>query len=214
MKITKFGHNCLLIEEGSLRALTDPGSWNQTPDVENLDCILITHEHGDHLDIPQLQEVLSKNPAVRVISHESVGKILDETNIAYEQIRSGEEIKIREVSIKSFGTKHACFYGDMPKIQNTGYFIANRLFVTGDALHDVPDSQVEILALACGGPWMRMSEAIDYAKKLKPKFVIPVHDAMYIEKYRDNVVPRVVGENLKDAGIEFRDMKAGTTESF
>ncbi len=102
----------------------------------------------------------------------------------------------------------------MPKIQNTGYFIANRLFVTGDALHDVPDSQVEILALACGGPWMRMSEAIDYAKKLKPKFVIPVHDAMYIEKYRDNVVPRVVGENLKDAGIEFRDMKAGTTESF
>lgn len=214
MRITKFGHNCLLIEEGKLRVLTDPGSWNETPSAENLDCILITHEHGDHFDIPQLKEVLHKNPDARVISHESVGKILKEASIAHELIESGEEIEIQGVSIKSFGTKHACFYGDVPKIQNTGYLIANRLFVTGDALHDIPDEQVEILALPCGGPWMRMSEAIDYAKRLNPKFAIPVHDAMYIEKYRDNVVPRVVGGNLQEAGIEFRDMKVGAVETF
>jgi L-ascorbate metabolism protein UlaG (beta-lactamase superfamily) len=214
MKITKFGHNCLLIEEGKLRALTDPGDWNQSPNVENLDCVLITHEHGDHLEIGQLKEVLSKNPNARVISHESVGKLLDEAGITYEQIKNGEEITVKGISIQSFGTKHACFYADMPKIQNTGYFISNRLFITGDALHDIPDQQVEILALPCGGPWMRMSEAIDYAKKLHPKVVLPVHDAMYIDAYRDNVVPRIIGGTLEASGIVFRDMKAGSIEEF
>lgn len=43
MKITKFGHCCLLIEEHLLRILTDPGNYNTTPDVENIDIILITH---------------------------------------------------------------------------------------------------------------------------------------------------------------------------
>ena len=61
---------------------------------------------------------------------------------------------------------------------------------------------------------MRLSEAIDYAKSLKPKFVIPVHDAMYIEKYRDNIIPRGVGGNLEAAGIGFRDMKVGSVEEF
>ena len=214
MRITKFGHNCLLIEEGELRVLTDPGSWNEAPDVENLDCVLITHEHGDHLDIDQLKGVLAKNKDARVISHAAVVAILSEAGIACEEIADGEVLTIKNVRIQSVGTKHAYFYGDTPKIQNTGYFIGEKLFVTGDALHDFPDEPVEILALPCGGPWMRMSEAIDYAKKVNPKVVIPVHDAMYIDKYRNNVVPRVIGENLKQAGIEFRDMLPGAVEEF
>lgn len=214
MKITKFGHNCLLIEEGDLRALTDPGSWNEFPDVTNLDCILITHEHGDHLDVPQLTKVLEQNPNARVISHTSVGKILEEAGIPYEHIESGSTIDVKSIAIQSVGVRHAYFYGEQPEIRNTGYLIAGRLFVTGDALHDVPDTAFEILALPCGGPWMRLSEAIDYAKSLRPKFVIPVHDAIYIEKYRDNIIPRVVGGNLEAAGIGFRDMKAGSVEEF
>lgn len=214
MKITKFGHNCLLIEEGGLRAITDPGSWNTVPDEENVDCILITHEHGDHLDVNQLQLLLQKNPEAKVISHSSVGKLLETSNIPHVLISNGESISVKGVSIESFGTRHACFYGDMPNIQNTGYLIAERLFVTGDALHDIPSKPVEILALPCGGPWMRLSEGIDYAKKLNPKIVIPVHDAMYIQKYRDNIIPNVVGKTLESAGIAFRDMTVGSKEEF
>lgn len=214
MKITKFGHSCLLIEEGGLRVITDPGSWNTVPDEENVDCILITHEHGDHLDIDQLQLLLQKNPEAKVVSHSSVGKLLETSNIPHVLITNGESITVKGVSIESFGTKHACFYGDIPDIQNTGYLIAERLFVTGDALHDIPSKPVEILALPCGGPWMRLSEGIDYAKKLNPKIVFPVHDAMYIQKYRDNIIPNVVGKTLESAGIAFRDMTAGSKEEF
>lgn len=214
MKITKFGHSCLLIEEGALRAITDPGGWNTFPDAEQIDCVLITHEHGDHLDIDQLKALLQKNPQAQVISHVSVGKMLEANDISYIAIASGESLSIKGVSIESFGTKHARFYGDMPDMQNTGYLIAERLFITGDALHDIPPKPVEILALPCGGPWMRLSEGIEYAKKLEPKIVFPVHDAMYIQKYRDNVVPNVVGKTLESAGIAFRDMTVGSVEEF
>ena len=214
MKIKKYGHSCLLIEEGTLRVLTDPGSWNVFPDEENIDAILITHEHGDHLDIEQLRTILQKNPEAKVISHTSVGKVLEESNIPYTGISDGESISIKEVSIESFGTKHACFYEDMPNMQNTGYLIAEKLFITGDALHDIPSRPIEILALPCGGPWMRLSEGIEYAKKLNPKIVFPVHDAMYIQKYRDNIIPNVVGKTLEAAGMEFRDMAVGSVEEF
>ena len=49
MKITKFGHSCLLVEEGGARILLDPGKYSILQNnVENVDAIVITHEHQDH----------------------------------------------------------------------------------------------------------------------------------------------------------------------
>jgi L-ascorbate metabolism protein UlaG (beta-lactamase superfamily) len=104
-------------------------------------------------------------------------------------------------------------YGSSP-CRNTGFLIAERLFVPGDALHDVPGKSVEILALPTGGPWMKFAEAIDYAKKLSPRVVFPIHDAMYIDDYKHGFVPMYVGGRLSESGIEFRDMADGATEEF
>ena len=50
MKITKFGHSCLLVEENGVRILFDPGSYSTAQnDVKNIDVVLITHEHSDHV---------------------------------------------------------------------------------------------------------------------------------------------------------------------
>jgi L-ascorbate metabolism protein UlaG (beta-lactamase superfamily) len=63
MKITKFGQCCLLIEVAGKRVLTDPGVFSTTQnDLTNLDLILITHEHGDHLHSESLQAILEKKP--------------------------------------------------------------------------------------------------------------------------------------------------------
>lgn len=45
MKITKIGHCCLLVEVNDMRIITDPGEWNDEPPTENIDLVLITHEH-------------------------------------------------------------------------------------------------------------------------------------------------------------------------
>ncbi len=214
MKITKFAHACLLVEEGNTRIIVDPGSWNETPDTKDVDAILVTHEHGDHMDLEQIRDILARNPSAQVVTHEGAGKLLADAGIPYTKIEEGGSVEVRGVSIESFGHDHAIIYGPTSPCQNTGFLIAGRLFIPGDALHDVPSKPVEILALPTGGPWMKPAEAIDYAKKVAPKVVFPIHDAMYIEEFRESFVPRMIGGQLESAGIAFRNMGNGATEEF
>jgi L-ascorbate metabolism protein UlaG (beta-lactamase superfamily) len=209
MQITKYGHACLLVKEGEATILLDPGIWNPVPDATNIDAVLITHEHQDHIDIPQLTQVLSRNPEAVIYTHESVGKLLEAAGVAYTPIAEGETVSVKGIPIQSFGHDHAIIYGTTSPCRNTGFLIAEKLYVPGDALHDVPLKQIEILALPTGAPWMKLAEAIEYAKKVRPKIVFPIHDALYTEDVQRGLVPRIIGGNLE--GIEFRDLPAGST---
>lgn len=215
MKITKYAHCCLLLEFNGAKILTDLGSWNsEIPEVSDLNAILITHEHADHFDIEKLKTLLSKNPQAKLITHAAVGAKLQEAGIEYTSIESGERIEVGGVSIESCGTDHAIIYGSTSPCRNTGYLIADTFYIPGDALHDTPSKQIEILALPTGGPWMKVSEAIDYAKQLKPKVVIPIHDAMYTEEVRSSSIPRWIGAPIEEARIKFVNMGNGSSEEF
>lgn len=214
MNITKFGHCCLLIEIGDCRILTDPGNYCATPDVERVDAILITHEHADHVHIESLQAILAKNPGARVISHASVGKILDEVGIVYTRIaESGGEMMIKDILIKGFGTKHACIHPDLPTIPNMGFLIDGTLFYPGDSFYD-PKQPVAVLALPVAGPWMRLEEAIEYAKLLKPKAVFPVHDGMLRQGIELGPTRRIPTLLLEPLGIKYVDMTEGSAHDF
>ncbi|HTL39664.1 MAG TPA: hypothetical protein VL306_02535, partial [Methylomirabilota bacterium] len=64
---------------------------------------------------------------------------------------------------------------------------------------------IEILAVPAGGPWMKISEAIDFAKDLKPKSCFAVHDAMFIPQA--NFGHRVLSMFLEQSGIKVLDLK-------
>ncbi|HTL39782.1 MAG TPA: MBL fold metallo-hydrolase, partial [Methylomirabilota bacterium] len=104
MKITKFGHCCLLIEEAGVRILTDPGTFTSAQDeLKNLDLVLITHEHQDHFHIDSVKKIVSNNPEATIITNAAVGKLLDEQNIVYKKISNGEKASIKNVLIEGFG---------------------------------------------------------------------------------------------------------------
>lgn len=212
MIITKFGHCCLLIEVKGVRILTDPGNYNTTPEVERVDAILITHEHPDHLHVESLQVVLGKNPAVRVFSHAGVGKILDDAGISYTLISDGEAVVVKGVSIESSGSVHACIHHDLPAVQNTGFYIDETLFYPGDSFHN-PKKDITILALPVAGPWMKLEEAIEYAKLIKPKVVFPVHDGMLRQEHQLGPTRRLPTLLLEPLGIKFVDMTEGSTKN-
>ena len=49
MRLTKFGHSCLLVEEGGARVLLDPGSFSEGFEtLEGLTAVCVQHEM-DHL---------------------------------------------------------------------------------------------------------------------------------------------------------------------
>ena len=106
MKVTKYGHCCLLIEKNDTRILTDPGSFTtEQNNVKNIDVVLITHEHQDHFHIGSLKNILKNNPHVKIITNKGVGKLLDKEDIKYELVEDGQHAKIKNVLIEGFGIK-------------------------------------------------------------------------------------------------------------
>lgn len=213
MKITKFGHCCLLIEEQGLKILTDPGNYNKTPDITGVDVILITHEHSDHLHIDSLKIVLQNNPQAKIITNASVGKLLDPENIPYQVVEHGQKTSVQDIIIEAFGQKHAVIYPDFPVVENTGYFIGGKFFYPGDAFTE-PGQAVEILALPVAGPWVKLSEAIDYAKKINPKICFPVHDGVLVQDHRLFATRYITEKILTPLNIKFVDMIEGSSEVF
>lgn len=200
MKITKYGHCCMLIEENGVRILTDPGIYStQQNDVKNIDYILITHEHADHFHIDSLISLIKNNRQAKVITNKSVGVLLEIYEIAYIVVENGQTYDANGVVIEGIWEKHALMHTSINPIQNTGYFIANKLFYAGDAFTN-PGKQVELLALPVAGPWMKLSEAIDYALEIKPRICFPVHEGILKQPGATHALPPKI---LEPKGIKF-----------
>lgn len=210
MKIKKLGHCCFIAEPKSgVRIMTDPGAFSELQNEEkNINAVLITHEHQDHFHIDSLKKVLVNNPNAIVITNTAVGKLLDEVGIKYTKVEEGESYDLNGVNIFGFGNTHAEIYGEYGQVQNTGYMIG-KLCYGGDAFHN-PNMEVDILALPVAGPWMRIKDAIDYAKNLKPRICFPVHDAIVSDfatfAWR---IPEMI---LKESNILFKKLEIGKEE--
>ncbi|TSC57290.1 MAG: beta-lactamase-like protein [Parcubacteria group bacterium Greene0416_79] len=211
MKITKLGHCCLVIEENGVRIMTDPGAWSTLQSEEKgIDYIFITHEHQDHFHLESLKKVLANNPRARVVTNRGVGALLTQEGIAHEILEHGQSGSFGGVSVEGCGEKHAVIYEEFGQVQNTGYFFANRFFYSGDAFYN-PGKPVPILALPVAGSWMKISEAIDYAKLIKPKICFPVHDGMLKIFGPFHGMSQTL---LKAAGIAFEVLKEGDSREF
>ncbi len=214
MKITKYGHCCLLIEENGVRVLTDPGSYTTAQnDIKNIDVVLITHEHGDHLHIESMKKILENNPGVEIITNNSVDKLLREAGVIGAIIVSDKDfLNFRGIRFEGHGTIHEIIHSEWPRVENTGYKINDKLFYPGDSFEH-KNIDVDVLALPVSGPWVKISDAIDYCIRLKPKKYFAVHDGGLNENghgFNKRVAPVI----LKNHNIEFVDLEIGKETEF
>jgi len=206
MKITKLGHCCLLVETAGKKILTDPGAYSEAQNhATGVDIILITHEHPDHLHIDSLKQVMANNPSAKIFTNRGVAALLKQAELVFELLEHGQSRELNGLVLEGIGEKHAPIYPSVPEVVNTGYLIDEKLFYPGDAFYE-PGKAVEVLALPVAGPWMKLSEAIDYAKKLKPKSVFPVHDGMLKIFGPAHRLPK---SELEKSGIQFTPLETG-----
>jgi hypothetical protein len=100
----------------------------------------------------------------------------------------------------------------MGLVENTGYMVANKFYFPGDNFHN-PNKPVDVLALPVAGPWMKISEAIDFAKAVKPRMAFGVHDGMIIPSFA-GFVAQMMQNFLKPGGTEFVALGTGENKDF
>lgn len=210
MRIHKLKHCCLVIDLKSKdgkarRILVDPGIYSveEHDRIKHADIVLITHEHADHFHIESLKALVKRAPDVSIVTDLGVGAILAKEGIEHHVMEHGNSIDLKGVHIEAFGKDHAILHKSLPMMSNIGFFIENKLFFPGDAFTD-PKKSIDVLALPVAGPWMKISEAIDYALELKPRVAFPVHDAG-----RGASTHRIPDMILNKNGIEFIKLEEG-----
>jgi L-ascorbate metabolism protein UlaG (beta-lactamase superfamily) len=211
MKITKIGHCCLVLEAEGVKLMTDPGNFTVEAQekITGLDAIVITHEHQDHFHSDSVKKLLANNSGAVVVTNAAVGKLLKALDIEHVQVGDGESAEVKGITIEGFGKDHAPIYQTMGLVENTAYLVAGRFYFPGDNFH-APGTAVDVLALPVAGPWMKMADAIDFAKTVKARAAFGVHDAMIVPGFRGFVgmalkmfVPETEYVALKDG--ESRD---------
>lgn len=211
MIIKKYLQSCISIEQEGKRLLTDPGTLcfieeKITPeDIGLVDVIVLTHSHPDHYYPEALKRILALRNAP-IITHPEIGALLDVEGLAWQSIQAGEHKEVAGFHIQAFEAPHE--HLPIPCPHNLAYVINEKVLLPGDSYSVRGVSHCDILALPVAGPWSRLADGTDWAIALKPRVVIPIHDAII----KDFFLERLYGmcrEALEPAGIEFHPLAIG-----
>jgi len=197
------GHGSLMFKVNNFVIYIDPvrssGNYDNLPKA---DLILVTHEHGDHLDT-KLVEDLKKEGTVMFGNGASAAKVP-----WAKGVKEGEKQQVNNISIEvvpAYNIVNVSAPGKPyhPKGAGVGYILSvgdKRIYVAGDT-ENTPEMKalrnIDVAFLPMNLPYtMTPAMVADAALSFKPKILYPYH---FGETNTGELV-----ELLKNSGIEVR----------
>lgn len=182
MRITKFGHACVRVEHEGAVLVLDPGVFTDRAALDGADAVLITHEHPDHYLPDHLAAVdvpVFTIDAVAAKIRADVPEVFERTTVVAPE----QSFEAAGLAVRAVGELHAVIHPDYPRFHNSGYVVAaggEKVFHPGDALTG-PGEPVDVLLVPVSAPWLKVSEAIDFARSVGAPRNLAIHDRIYSE---------------------------------
>ncbi len=194
--IRRLSDSCLTVTTDRGTELIDPGFHTFDTDAVDLDTIgdvqrvLITHEHLDHVKPEFVRWLIDRGDDVQVYSNRAVADLL-----ARHDIESSTDdpagISIEDVLHEVIPT------GAQPP--NRAFTIDGVLTHPGDSYQ--PTRTAPVLALPLLIPWGSATKSVEFARSLAPQQVVPIHD-FYLTSTGRQWIAGLVKNVLAGDGIE------------
>jgi L-ascorbate metabolism protein UlaG (beta-lactamase superfamily) len=200
LTITWIGHGTVLVEADGVRLVTDPLLRPRVAHVrrvaeeahatEDVDAVLISHVHHDHLDVRSLRRVSPQRfvvprGAARLLARRGFDNVTE--------LDEGDEVAVDGLTIRATPAEHHTRrYPLSSAIPALGFLISGstRLYYAGDTdlfdgMRDLAgDLDVALIPIAGWGPrvargHMDPERAAEALRLLEPRIAIPIHWGTY-----------------------------------
>jgi L-ascorbate metabolism protein UlaG (beta-lactamase superfamily) len=204
------GHASALIELQGARILTDPVMRGrvahltrrvpQPADVGPVDVVLISHVHGDHLDVPSL---MALPPATPVVMPLGAGDRLRKRGFeAVIELSEGESTEVSGVRLTATPAQHPARRTPFSRLVPSLGFVMDagmRVYFAGDtdlyeSMSELAPIDVALLPVWGWGPsigpgHLNPRTAVDALRLLHPRIAVPIHWGTFFPVYRRGPVP-------------------------
>jgi L-ascorbate metabolism protein UlaG (beta-lactamase superfamily) len=194
------GHGTVLVELDGVRLLTDPllrkrvGHLRRAVPLgtppRDLDAVLISHGHHDHLDPPSLGRLES---SVTVVLPRGLTAVVPRRFGRVVEVVEGDELRFGNVTVRATHAEHDGGRAPSTEASALGFAIlgSTRIFFAGDtdlfpALEGlVPDLDLALLPIWGWGPTLGRGKhldpqrAVDAVRLLAPRIAVPIHWGTY-----------------------------------
>ena len=209
LKITFIGHGTLMFTFSGKVIHVDPVSreadYSQLPKA---DLILVTHEHGDHLDTKAI-DIIRQEKTDLVLTEKCTDKVEGGIIMKNGDVKTVQGFKIEAVPAYNIVHKRESGTPYHPKGHGNGYVIAfadKRVYVAGDT-ENTPEMKalknIDIAFLPMNLPYTMTPEMVaDAAKAFRPNILYPYH-------YGDTDTSRIVEllKDVKEIDVRIRKMR-------
>ena len=195
--ITRLTDSCLTIATDHGTTMLDPGFHAfesgvvDLSDIGDIQRVLITHEHDDHVSPDFLRWLLDRGTDVTVYANDAVAGLLAKHDIDVDTtVPDGTSVEDVLHETTPMGTAPP----------NRAWTVDGTLTHPGDSYG--PSRSAPVLALGLLTPWGSTTRSLEFARGLTPRQAIPVHDS-YLSDSGRQWIYTVAKNVLAKAGIEF-----------
>ena len=181
--ITTFvGHGTLMFRLGETVLHVDPvSSEADYSKMPKGDIILVTHEHGDHLD-PEAIEMVRKKGTTILLTEKCSPTVTGAMVMRNGDVRTTEGLRIEAVPAYNIVHKRPSGQPFHPRGEGNGYVITfgdKRVYVAGDS-ENVPEmnhlQNIDVAFLPMNLPYTMTPKMVaDAARAFRPKILYPYH---------------------------------------
>jgi L-ascorbate metabolism protein UlaG (beta-lactamase superfamily) len=200
LSVTWLGHSTVLVEAAGVRVLTDPllrprlGLLRRVappaaPLEGELDAVLVSHVHFDHLDVPSLRRLRARcfvvpRGARRVLERRGLEPVVE--------LDEGGELTLGGLTVRATHAVHRARRGlRAPSAPSLGFLLSGpaRVYFAGDTevfdgMRELAPLDLALLPVAGWGPRVGPGHldphgAAEALRLLRPRVAVPIHWGTY-----------------------------------